>query len=150
MKQRKLKQTSIPNHWFIFIFLVITIITPRAISEVLYIDSTNGNDTNPGTSEKPLSTLSKAAMLVNNNSNSGPTIIKILPGIYNLTQAVVIINSRPYTKKDRLTIEASVLPDDPGWKPVFMPVILSTENPKNPERPDVMTETYGIIGVRPL
>jgi hypothetical protein len=81
---------------------------------------------------------------VNSNSNSGPTIIKILPGIYNLTQAVVLKNSRQYTEKDRLTIEASVLPDDPGWKPQLMPMIFSTENPRNPERPDIITGTYGI------
>jgi hypothetical protein len=119
-------------------------LNPRVIAEVLYLDSTNGNDTNPGTREKPLSTLGKAAILVNNNSDSGPTTIKILPGIYNLTQAVVVINSRPYTEKKRLTIEAAVLPDDPGWRPQLMPIILSTENPRNPEKPDVITGTYGI------
>ena len=132
---------GIMNYRFIFVVLFVAILAPGVIAEVFFVDSTNGNDTNPGTKEKPLSTLSKATILMNNNSSSGPTIIKILPGIYNLTQAVVLKNSRPYTKKDRLTIEASVLPDDPGWKTQLMPMILSTENP---ERPDVMTGTYGI------
>ena len=131
-------------HKLIFTATLFTILSSAAIAEVLYVDSQNGNDTNPGTSEKPLFTLGKAAMLVNNSSDSGPTTIKIFPGIYNLTETIVIENSRPYSVKNRLTIEARVLPDDPGWKPLFMPVILSTENPKNPERPDVMTETYGI------
>ena len=128
----------------VFVALVIAIFAPNLIAEVLFVDSTNGNDTNPGTRVKPLSTLGKAAILVNSNSNSGPTIIKILPGIYNLSQAVVLKNSRQYTEKDRLTIEASVLPDDPGWKPQLMPMIFSTENPRNPERPDIITGTYGI------
>jgi hypothetical protein len=132
------------NYWFIFVVLFVAILAPEVNAEVLFVDSTNGNDTNPGTRVKPLSTLGKAAILVNSNSNSGPTIIKILPGIYNLTQAVVLKNSRQYTEKDRLTIEASVLPDDPGWKPQLMPMIFSTENPRNPERPDIITGTYGI------
>ncbi|MCP4263918.1 MAG: hypothetical protein GY774_41385 [Planctomycetes bacterium] len=128
----------------IFVILIAAIFSQGVIAEVLYVDSTNGNDTNPGTKGKSLRTIGEAAILVNNNSNSGPTIIKILPGIYNLTQAVVFQNTRPYTEKDRLTIVASVLPDDPGWKPQLMPMIFSTENPRNPERPDVMTGTYGI------
>jgi hypothetical protein len=132
------------NYRFIFVVLFVAVLTPCVIAEVLFVDSTNGNDTNPGTKVKPLSTLGKAAILVNNNPNSGPTIIKILPGIYNLTQAVMLKNSRPYAKKERLIIEASVLPDEPGWKPQLMPIILSTENPRNPERPDVMTGTYGM------
>ena len=138
---------NIKNRLFcraVFVALVIAIFAPNLIAEVLFVDSPNGNDTNPGTKVKPLSTLGKAAILVNSNSNSGPTIIKILPGIYNLSQAVVLKNSRQYTEKDRLTIEASILPDDPGWKPQLMPMIFSTENPRNPERPDVITGTYGM------
>jgi len=135
---------GIINYRFIFVVLFVAILAPGVIAEVLFVDSTNGNDTNPGTREKPLSTIGKAAILVNNNSNSGPTIIKILPGIYNLTQAVVLKNSRPYTEKDRLTIEASILPDDQGRKPQFMPMIFSTENLQNPERPNVITGTYGM------
>jgi len=128
----------------VFMALVIAISAPNLIAEVLFVDSTNGNDTTPGTKVKPLSTLGKAAILVNNNSNSGPTTIKILPGIYNLSQAVVLKNSHQYTEQDRLTIEASILPDDPGWEPQFMPMIFSTENPMNPKRPDVITGTYGM------
>jgi hypothetical protein len=111
---------------------------------VLFVDNINGDDTNPGTREKPLSTLGQAVTLVNNSPHSGPTIIKIFPGIYNLTQALVFKNSRPYTKQNRLKIEASILPDNLGWKPQLMPIILSTENPRNPEKPDLMTGTYGI------
>ena len=135
---------GIMNYRFIFVVLFVAILAPGVIAEVLFVDSTNGNDTNPGTREKPLSTLSQAVILVNNNSNSGPTVIKILPGIYNLTQAVVVETSRQYTKKARLIIEASILPDDPGWKPKVMPIILSTENLRNPDKPDVMTGTYGL------
>lgn len=139
-----MRRKIISNHQLIFVFLIITIFAPRVVSEVLYIDSKKGDDSNPGTKENPLCTLGKAVILVNNNSNSGPTIIRILPGIYNLTKTVVINNSRLYTKKNRLSIEASVLPDDPVWNPLFMPIILSIENPRIPEKPDVITESYGI------
>ena len=139
-----MRKKSILRRCPFFAILVAVIFSQGVIAEVLYVDSINGNNKNPGTREKPLSNLGKAVFLVNNNSSPGPAIIKILPGIYNLTQAVVIKNTRPYTEKDRLTIEASVLPDDPGWKPQLMPMILSTENPRNPEKPDVMTGTYGI------
>ena len=142
--ETKIRLRGIMNYRFIFVVLFVAILAPGVIAEVFFVDSTNGNDTNLGTREKPLSTLGKAVILVNNNSDSGPTVIKILPGIYNLTQAVVIKNSRPYTTKNRLTIEALVLPDDPGWKPQLMPMILSTEDPRNPEKPDLMTGTYGI------
>jgi len=132
------------NVRLIFLIAAVSIFSPIVKSEVLYIDGTLGDDKNPGTRDKPLSSLGKAAILVNNKTNSGPTIIKILPGIYNLTQSAVFNNSRPYTEKDRLTIEASVLPDDPGWKPQLMPLIFSTEDLRNPEKPDLITGTYGI------
>ena len=78
-----MRQRGILNYRFIFVALAVAIFSPGVIAEVLYLDSTNGDDTNPGTREKPLSTIGKAAILVNNSSNPGPTIIKILPGIYN-------------------------------------------------------------------
>jgi hypothetical protein len=138
-----MRQRSAPEYRIVFAILIIAMSAPMVTAEVLYVDSIMGNDTNPGTKEEPLCTLGKAAILVNNNPNSGPTIIKILPGIYNLTQAVVLKNSCPYTEKDRLTIEAAVLPDDPRWKPQLMPMIFSTEDLRDPKNPDLVTGTYG-------
>jgi len=53
-------------------------------------------------------------------------------------------DTRPYTKEKRLTIEASVLPDDPNWLPKHMPVILSTENSQVSQILPGITETYSI------
>ena len=139
-----MKQRIVTKHRITLLLLIIAILAPMVVAETLYVNGGRGNDKNPGTKEQPLCTLDKAAMLINDDSNAGPTIIKILPGIYNLTQTIVFNNSRPYTEKDRLTIEASVLPDDPGWKPQFMPMIFSTENIRDPEKPDLITGTYGI------
>ncbi len=139
-----MRQRGILNYQFIFMALAVAILAPGVIAEVLYVDSTNGNDTNPGIREQPLKTIGKAAKLVNRSTESGPTTIKVAPGVYALTETVVFENTRPYTKEKRLTMEATVLPDETKWKPQLMPVILSTEDPRNLEKPDLMTGTYGI------
>jgi len=129
---------------FFFVYLVVLMIAPNVIAETLYVNSKTGNDANPGTKEKPFRTIGQAASVVNGRTESGPTIIKIGPGIYNFTEAVVFENTRPYTEKDRLIIEASVLPDEPQWRPALMPVILSTEDPRKQENLNAHTGTYGL------
>ena len=130
--------------WFFFVVLVFALLAPKAIAETLYVDSRTGCDKNPGTKEKPLRTIGQAASIVNNRTEAGPTTIKIAPGVYNLDKTVVFKNRRPYTKKDRLVIQASILPDEPQWKPMLMPVILSTEDPRKPGRLNEHTETYSL------
>ena len=132
-------------HWEIVLAaLAIAILVPAAIAEMLYVDGANGNDVNPGTEQKPLKTIGQAAAMVNSKTEGGPTTIKVAPGVYNLTEAVLFENTRPYTKEKRLTIEATVLPDDPNWKPVLMPVILSTEIPQQWEKTNAQIETSGL------
>lgn len=130
--------------WFFFVTLVFGMVTPNIIAETLYVDSRNGRDENPGTVEKPVRTIEQAAVMVNSKTKPGPTTIKIAPGIYNLSKCVVFENKRPYTEKERLVIEASILPDDPTWKPALMPVILSNEDPRKPGEFDKLTETYSL------
>ena len=135
---------NILNSRFIFAALIAAILAPSVTAETLYVDSRNGNDTNPGTKEKPLKTIGQAAVLVNSSSEEGPTTIKIASGVYNLTKSVVFENNRPYTEKERLIIESAVLPDDPQWKPALMPVILSTEDRRKLGKLDELTETYSL------
>ncbi len=130
--------------WFSLIGLVFIVSASNAVAETLYVDSRNGNDRNPGTEEKPLKTIGRAALLVNSKTEPGPTTIKVATGIYNLDKYVVFENARPYTEIERLVIEAVVLPDEPQWRPDMMPVILSTEDPRMPDKVDALTETYGI------
>jgi hypothetical protein len=132
------------RRWCLVLAAVFLISANIATAESLYVDSRSGNDTNPGTKQKPLRTIGKAAQVVNSETTAGPTVIKIAPGIYNLAETIVFKNNRPYTEKDRLVIEASILPDDPQWKPTLMPIILSIENPKDPNNPDRPTETYSL------
>ncbi|MHC4396614.1 MAG: right-handed parallel beta-helix repeat-containing protein [Planctomycetota bacterium] len=132
---------KILNFRIVFMALIVMMLASSVIAETIYVDNRNGNDANPGSKEKPLHTINQAAVMVSNSNARGPTTIKIAPGVYNLTKAVVFENTRPYTKEKRLTIEATVLPDDPQWKPAVMPVILSTEDPG---KPDVLTETHSL------
>lgn len=71
-------------------------------------------------------TISQAATVVNSSKADGPTTLKIAPGTYILTEAIIFQNHRKYTPQKRLTIEATVLPDDSRWNPILMPVIIST------------------------
>jgi hypothetical protein len=122
-------------------FAIIAAISTFAAAETLHVDSRIGSDENPGTKQEPLRTIGRAASIVNAETTPGPTTIKIAPGIYNLTETVVFENKRPYSEKDRLTIQALILPDDPDWNPALMPVLLSTQDHG---RPNEHTETYSL------
>jgi len=128
----------------VFAALALTILAPCVIAETLYVDSRNGNDANPGMKEKPFRTIGRAAELLKAKAGEGPTTIEVAPGIYNLTESVVFESARRYTAKDRLAIEASILPDDPEWSPASMPIILSTEDPRKPGKLNALTGTYSL------
>jgi hypothetical protein len=129
---------------FILITLICAIPALGAIARTIYVDSKFGDDVDPGTKQKPLRSLSKAAQIVNSKSQSDPATIKVQPGIYSLEKSVVFDRADRFTEKQRLIIEASILPDDPNWTPASMPVILSEEDPRKPGRLNSHTETYGI------
>lgn len=114
-------------------------------SETIHVNSRDGDDKNLGTSESPIKTLARAAELVNGSTEAGPTIIKIAPGLYDLDAKVVFQNTRVYSSEQRLLIEATVLPDDPAWRPALMPVIVSTEQPAKPDTANQSgTATFGL------
>jgi hypothetical protein len=114
-------------------------------AETLYIDSRNGNDANTGAKEQPLKTLARAAELVNASTEAGPTIIKLAPGLYDLSAKVLLQNTRAYSREQRLIIEAAIMPDDPAWRPALMPVIISTEQPAKLDSANVRgPATFGL------
>jgi hypothetical protein len=116
-----------------------------ATAEVLYVDGRLGQDNQTGTQSQPLKTLAQAAQRINESPASGPTTIKVAPGVYYLDRSVLIENGRNYTEQDRLTIEAAVVPDDPNWSPALMPVLLSVEDPRQSGNLTGRTETYSIV-----
>ena len=130
--------------WFFFAIMVFAMTARSIVAETIYVNGRAGSDKNPGTNDRPVKTIGRAAEIVNAGMEPGPTMIKIAPGIYNLTESVEFGGTGQYTEKERLVIEAIELPDDPQWKPALMPVILSTEDPRKQGSLDGLTATYGI------
>jgi hypothetical protein len=121
-----MKIRVILNHRLIFLVVAVALLGSMASAEVLYVDDINGNDAHPGTEDRPLRSIARAAVMVNNGKEPGPTTIRIKPGAYCITETVMFENSRRYSEDDRLIIEAMVLPDEKDWTPAMMPVVLST------------------------
>lgn len=95
-----------------------------AQAEELYVNPQTGNDANPGIKTQPLKTLLEAAKRVNLNKKPGPTTIILSEGVHLLTQTVMFTNDK-YTLANRLVIRADVMPDDAGWAPQKMPVVVT-------------------------
>jgi len=109
-----------------FLFTIGT--TAKAqISIEFYINGTNGNDQNSGTKEQPLKTLNKAADLINLANGKGAITVYLTEGIYGLDATATFHPANwHFTREQRLTIRAEVLPDDADWDSGKMPVIVST------------------------
>lgn len=107
----------------LLLILTLTFIYLSIHSQVVYVDSYNGNDLNIGTKDAPLATINKAVEIVNSNENDVCTV-KIKPGIYILEHHVAI-ETEKVLGHNRIVIEASILPDDSTWTPDKMPVIIS-------------------------
>jgi len=133
---------------FFMIVLTLVVLTANGFAETIYVDGRSGSDTNPGTKDNPVRTVERAAEMANSSTGPGPTMIKIAPGIYSFSESVEFGGKRLYTETGRLVIEATVLPDEPQWRPALMPVILSVEDPRKQGNLESLTETYGIkIGI---
>lgn len=94
---------------------------------VIYLDPEFGEDLNTGTESSPLHSLYEAAQRINQANGKGAITIILSEGIYGLDTRVTFhpVNWH-FTKEERLTIRAEVLPDDFDWHPGKMPVIVST------------------------
>ena len=107
-------------------------------AQTLHVDPARGDDANPGTAALPLATIERAVALANVTPDlpadgaAAPgvaTTIKLHPGLHVLRESPRLDRTAPYTASERLTIEATVLPDDEAWTPSLMPVIASIEAP---------------------
>ena len=93
-------------------------------AQSIYLDAQHGNDANPGTEKLPIKTLKKAAKMANASKEHSSTELILTEGIYILDSTVVFKPSIKYTTANRFVIRARVLPDQPNWKPSYMPVIM--------------------------
>ena len=114
----------------IFLFIVFfssTLITIAQNVTEIYINPATGNDSNAGDTLNPLKTLSAAIKIANNDKETGPLTIILSPGIYSLDQTLTLKPVyREFTRTNRLTIRAQILPDDPDWNTSSMPAIIPT------------------------
>ena len=75
---------------------------------------------------------------MNKLKEPGPVTVVLEEGIYAVNETAQFQPARPFTKTERLTIRAAVLPDDPDWGPARMPTLIHTM-PLSPDwngRPD--------------
>lgn len=120
------------------LFLVVTLLPTITFGQwenksiipddgIIYLDPEFGKDTNMGTEESPLNSLYEAAQRVNHANGKGAITIILSQGIYGLDKRVTFhpVNWH-FSKEERLTIRAELLPDDAEWNPAMMPVIIST------------------------
>jgi hypothetical protein len=100
---------------------------PVSQGTMLYVNPASGADTNSGEKDTPLRTLAAAAKRVNESKDSGPMTVILSEGTYAVGETATFKpNDRKFSKTDRLTIRAEVLPDDPNWDTGRMPVLIHT------------------------
>jgi hypothetical protein len=103
---------------------------PKAMAaegNTIYLHPAKGEDANSGTKDSPLRTLAEAARRVNRSDGSGAMTIVLSEGIYSVGETTLLKpERRSFSKTERLTIRAEVLPDDPEWNTGSMPTLIHT------------------------
>jgi hypothetical protein len=126
-----------------------TVVSAQNTKEI-FINPNSGNDQNSGIKASPLKSLSEAAKRVSSLEGKGAITIYLSRGVYGMAETA---NFSPvkwqFSKENRLTIRAEKLPDDAGWNPGDMPVMVSTMPFDIKETNDKNEETgafnYGIL-----
>ncbi|HMV47080.1 MAG TPA: hypothetical protein PLD20_02640 [Blastocatellia bacterium] len=95
--------------------------------ETIYVNPATGRDGNAGTKAAPLKSLPEVARRVNAGTGTGACTAILAEGIYAVDETVLLSpKNRKFTKENRLTIRAEVLPDDPEWNIGCMPTLIHT------------------------
>jgi len=126
-----------------------TVVSAQNTKEI-FINANSGNDQNSGIKESPLKSLSEAAKRVNDSQGSGAVTIYLSGGVYGMAETASFSPAKwQFSRENRLTIRAEKLPDDAGWNPGDMPVMVSTMPFDIKETNDKNEETgafnYGIL-----
>jgi hypothetical protein len=80
MELRKTCIVLIATAWLVFGCSIRPV-----LGETIWVDAMNGDDSSPGTKDKPFRTFEKIAAIVNNSNEPGPTVIKVNPGVYGIS-----------------------------------------------------------------
>jgi hypothetical protein len=98
-----------------------------AEGSTIYLHPARGADTNSGAKVNPLRTLAEAARRINQSNGQGAMTIVLSEGIYAVGETTLLKpERRSFSKTERLTIRAEVLPDDPEWNTGSMPTLIHT------------------------
>ena len=96
-------------------------------ANTVYVHPATGADTNFGDEDSPLRTLAEAARRVNQSTGTGAMTIVLSEGIYAVGETTLLKpEHRTFSKTERLTIRAEVLPDDAAWHTGRMPALMHT------------------------
>jgi len=97
------------------------------VGSTIYVNPASGADSNSGAKDSPLRTLAQAARRVNQSEGTGPMTVILSEGIYAIGETAVFKpERRTFTRSNRLTLRAEVLPDDPDWHTGRMPTLIHT------------------------
>jgi hypothetical protein len=100
---------------------------PAAVEgNIIYIKLATGADTNSAAEDSRLRTLAEAARRVNQTKGTGPMTVILSEGCMRSAKLHVQAGSAQL-HRDRLTIRAEVLPDDPDWHTGRMPTLIHTQ-----------------------
>ncbi len=95
--------------------------------ETIYVNSATGRDNNSGAKDAPLKSLPQVARRVNASTSTSSFTAFLAEGVYAVDETVLLSpKKRAFTKANRLTIRAEVLPDDPEWNIGRMPTLIHT------------------------
>jgi hypothetical protein len=98
-----------------------------AVGEELYVNPATGNDSAAGGAPAPLRTLAEAARRVNASAGTGPLTIVLAEGIHAIGETTLLSPTRrTFSRADRLTVRAEILPDDLEWHIGRMPTLIHT------------------------
>lgn len=93
----------------------------------VYINPARGADSSSGDQKQPLRTIAEAARRVSKLEGDGPVTVYLSEGVYAVGETA---NFKPvkqrFSKADRLTIRAEVLPDEAEWHTGRMPTLIHT------------------------
>lgn len=96
-------------------------------TSTFHVHPEKGVDGNAGSKDSPLRTLGEAMRRVNESTASGAMTIVLSEGVHAVTETLVLKpERRMFTKAERLTIRAEVLPDDAEWHIGRMPTLIHT------------------------
>lgn len=111
---------------FVLLFAMQAIVSAQSTKEI-YINPNSGNDKNTGTKESPLKSLSEASKRVNSAEGKGAITVYLSKGVYGIAETANFSPAKwQFSAEERLIIRAEKLPDDSGWNPGDMPVMVST------------------------